>query len=257
MGFLGDTVVKNLPARAGGSRDKVSIPGSRRFSTIRNGNHFQDSCWENSVVRGAWQATVHRVTKESDTNEKQHQQQGNKGTEPLSLLQKRLCDPLKLGLPFTPSSGQPWIKSNLCTDIGIHSGFPGACKESTCNAGAIWDTGLIPGSERFPGGGHGNPLQYFFFFSFIFISWRLITLQYCSGFCHTLTWISHGFTCIPHPDPHSSILAYRIPMDRAAWPAPVHGVAKSWTWLQRLSTHSSMNAYIIPHSFTLTEVRLH
>ena len=24
-----------------------------------------------------------------------------------------------------------------------------------------------------------------FFFSFIFISWRLITLQYCSGFCHT------------------------------------------------------------------------
>ena len=36
------------------------------------------------------------------------------------------------------------------------------------------------------------------FFPFIFISWRLITLQYCSGFCHTLTWISHGFTCIPH-----------------------------------------------------------
>ena len=29
-----------------------------------------------------------------------------------------------------------------------------------------------------------------FFFSFIFISWRLITLQYCSVFCHTLTWIS-------------------------------------------------------------------
>ena len=25
------------------------------------------------------------------------------------------------------------------------------------------------------------------FFSFIFISWRLITLQYCSGFCHILT----------------------------------------------------------------------
>ena len=26
-----------------------------------------------------------------------------------------------------------------------------------------------------------------FYFSFIFISWRLITLQYYSGFCHTLT----------------------------------------------------------------------
>ena len=42
--------------------------------------------------------------------------------------------------------------------------------------------------------------QGFFFFPFIFISWRLITLQYCSGFCHTLTWISHGFICIPHPN---------------------------------------------------------
>ena len=34
----------------------------------------------------------------------------------------------------------------------------------------------------------------FFIFSFIFIHWRLITEHYCSGFCHTLTWISHGFT---------------------------------------------------------------
>ena len=42
-------------------------------------------------------------------------------------------------------------------------------------------------------------LSYFFFF----ISWRVITLQYCSGFCHTLKWISHGFTCVPHPDPAS------------------------------------------------------
>ena len=38
-------------------------------------------------------------------------------------------------------------------------------------------------------------------FLFIFISWRLITLQYCSDFCHTLKWISHGFTCVPHPEP--------------------------------------------------------
>ena len=39
-------------------------------------------------------------------------------------------------------------------------GFPGGTdsKESTCNAG---DLGLIPGLGRSPGGGHGNPLQYF------------------------------------------------------------------------------------------------
>ena len=28
---------------------------------------------------------------------------------------------------------------------------------------------------------------------------------------------------------HSSILAWRVPMDRGAWWATVHGVAKSWT----------------------------
>ena len=29
---------------------------------------------------------------------------------------------------------------------------------------------------------------------------------------------------------HSSILAWRIPMDRGAWWATVHGVTKRWTW---------------------------
>ena len=45
---------------------------------------------------------------------------------------------------------------------------------------------------------------------FFLISWRLITLQYCSGFCHTLTWISHWFTCIPHPDPPSHLPLHPI-----------------------------------------------
>ena len=37
--------------------------------------------------------------------------------------------------------------------------FPGGSdgKEFACNVG---DLGLIPGLGRFPGGGHGNPLQY-------------------------------------------------------------------------------------------------
>ena len=38
---------------------------------------------------------------------------------------------------------------------------------------------------------HFNPKEnqswiFFFFLHLFFISWRLITLQYCSGFCHTL-----------------------------------------------------------------------
>ena len=34
-------------------------------------------------------------------------------------------------------------------------------KNPAANEGGKRGTGLIPGSGRFPGGGHGNPLQYF------------------------------------------------------------------------------------------------
>ena len=37
---------------------------------------------------------------------------------------------------------------------------------------------------------------------------------------------------------HSSILAWRIPMDRGAWQAAVRRVAQSWTRLKRLSSSS-------------------
>ena len=53
-----------------------------------------------------------------------------------------------------------------------------------------------------------------------FISWRLITLQYCSGFCHTLTWISHGFTCIPHPDHPSHLPLHPVPLGLPSVPGP-------------------------------------
>ena len=52
------------------------------------------------------------------------------------------------------------------------------------SAGDIRDMGSIPGSERFTGGGHGNPLEY---------------------------------SCL------------ETPMDRGAWRAMVHRVAKGWT----------------------------
>ena len=54
--------------------------------------------------------------------------------------------------------------------------------------------------------------------TFFFISWRLITLQYCSGFCHTLTRISHGFTCIPHPHPPSHLPLHLIPLGLSSAP---------------------------------------
>ena len=54
------SVIKNLPANAG---DMGSIPGLGRFSGEGNGNPLQYSCLGNPIDRGAWQATVHVVTK--------------------------------------------------------------------------------------------------------------------------------------------------------------------------------------------------
>ena len=59
-------VVKNLPANTGDLRDVDSIPGSGRVPDEGNGNSLQYSCLENPMDTGAWQATIHRVTK-SDT----------------------------------------------------------------------------------------------------------------------------------------------------------------------------------------------
>ena len=62
-------MVKNLPANAGDIRDLGSIPGSGRSPGGGHGNPLQYSCLENSMDRGAWQATVHRVNKELDMTE--------------------------------------------------------------------------------------------------------------------------------------------------------------------------------------------
>ena len=62
-GFLGDTVVKNQPASAGNCKRCVLNPGLRRSPGERNGNPLQYSRLKNPMDRGAWWATVHRVTK--------------------------------------------------------------------------------------------------------------------------------------------------------------------------------------------------
>ena len=41
--------------------DVGSIPGSGRSREEGNGNPLQCSCLENSMDRGAWRVTVHRV----------------------------------------------------------------------------------------------------------------------------------------------------------------------------------------------------
>ena len=59
-GFLGGSVVKNIPANAG---DTASIPGLGRSAGAGNSNPLQCSCLGNSMDRAAWWATVPGVTK--------------------------------------------------------------------------------------------------------------------------------------------------------------------------------------------------
>ena len=66
LSFPGGSDGKEFACNVG---DLGSIPGLRRSPREGNGNPLQYSCLENSIDRGAWWATVHRVTKELDMTE--------------------------------------------------------------------------------------------------------------------------------------------------------------------------------------------
>ena len=59
-------MVKNLLANAGDIRDMGSIAGLGRSPGGGHGDPLQYFCLENPKDRGAWWATVHGVTRESD-----------------------------------------------------------------------------------------------------------------------------------------------------------------------------------------------
>ena len=114
-------------------------------------------------------------------------------------------------------------------DFDFHFlGFPGssAGKESTCSAG---DPSSIPGSGRFPKEGIGYTLQ---------CSWAFQVAQMVRNKTkqNKTDLLEEGMAT------HSSILTWRITMDRRAWWATVRGVAKSRT---RLSTeHSTLGIFL-------------
>ena len=63
QGFPGGSVIKNLPANAGDAGHMGSIAGSGGTPGGGNGNPLQYSWPVNPMDRGAWCATVQRVTK--------------------------------------------------------------------------------------------------------------------------------------------------------------------------------------------------
>ena len=56
-------MVKNTTAN---SENMGSVPGWGKSPGEGNGNPLQYSCLGNPIDRGAWRATVHEITKESD-----------------------------------------------------------------------------------------------------------------------------------------------------------------------------------------------
>ena len=60
-------MVENPPGNAGDAGEADLIPGLGRSPGEGNSNPLQCSCLKNPMDRGAWQAAVPRVTKESDT----------------------------------------------------------------------------------------------------------------------------------------------------------------------------------------------
>ena len=60
-GFPGCSLVENLPADAGDTREVDLIPESGRSSGVGNGKPLHYSCLENSMDRGAWWGTVQGV----------------------------------------------------------------------------------------------------------------------------------------------------------------------------------------------------
>ena len=104
-------------------------------------------------------------------------------------------------------------------------GFPGssASKESACNAG---DPDLIPGSARSAGEGIGFSLQYL---------WASLVAQMVKNPpALQEIWVqslSQEDLLEKEMATHSSILAWRIPMDIGGLQATLYGAAKSQTQL--------------------------
>ena len=60
-------MVKNLPTNSRDTRDLGLSPGSGRSPGGGNGNPLQYSCIENSMDRGAWQASVYGIAESALT----------------------------------------------------------------------------------------------------------------------------------------------------------------------------------------------
>ena len=88
-------------------------------------------------------------------------------------------------------------------------------KNMSANAGDIRDVSLIPGLERCPGGGHGNPLQF---------SWASLVSQIVKNLLEIQeTWVLCLGERNGNPVQYSCL---ENPTDRRVWWAIIHGISK-------------------------------
>ena len=93
-----------------------------------------------------------------------------------------------------------------------NGGHRWALTSQSPNLPPLWENG-----EKFRW--FGGIKEAFKIFLMYYFNWRLISLQYCSGFCHLLAWISHGFTCVSHPELPSHLPPHPISLGRPSAPA--------------------------------------
>ena len=170
-----------------------------------------------------------------------------------------------------PSETQGGTRAHARISLGLSSnhGFPGGTggKEPAVNAGDRRDVGLIPGSGRSPGGGHGNPLQYCLENPMGRGAWRATVhrvtkswtqLKRLSVQANLQIWnlpanagdardvgLIPGLGRSPGGG-NGNLLQYSClenAMDRGAWRALVHWVKKSWSQLSAY-THTHTHTHI-------------
>ena len=81
-----------------------------------------------------------------------------------------------------------------------------------------------------------------------FILLFFFTLQYCIGFCHTSTWIHHGYTCVPHPEHPSHLPPCTITLGvQVHQPQASSIVHRTWTDSSFHVYYTCFNATIPNH----------
>ena len=161
-----------------------------------------------------------------------------------------------------------YLLCRLCGE-GNSNPLQSSCLDNPTDGGAWWAT--VHGAEKslkrlsdfpftFPpfylpwsDGTRSHDLTFLFLFFYLsFIYSFYFTILY--WFCHTSTWIHHGCTCVPHPEPPSHLPPHPIPLGHPSAPAPSilsHALNLDWWFISYMivymfQCHSHKSSHPLP-----------